>query len=128
MIHTIAKCIFAHESAPILIEEPEVHLHPEKQALAADFLIETMNENHQLIVSTHSEHIIGRIQRRIAEGKIKSNDVSIIWIKHENESTGTTSERAVIDDKGIIKSGLGTYLRFFEDEMNETERARNEKR
>ncbi|MBA7592254.1 hypothetical protein ES708_34432 [subsurface metagenome] len=128
IIHVIAKCIFAKENAPILIEEPEVHLHPEKQALAADFLIESMKDNHQLFVTTHSEHIIGRLQRRIAEGEIESRDVCIIGVKHESESVGTLIEKADIDDEGIIRKGLGTYLEFFKEEMKATEQARRKSR
>ena len=122
----IGKCIFAEENAPILIEEPEIHLHPEYQAQGADFLIETMKEGHQLFIATHSEHLIGRIQRRIAEGILSNDDVRILWVTYDLEK-GTQVEEVEIDDSGIIHDGLQAYLDFLEEEMRATERARREK-
>ncbi len=122
----MGKCIFAENSAPIILEEPEIHLHPEYQARAADFLIETMKEGHQLFVATHSEHLIGRIQRRIAEGILNSQDVRIIWVKY-NPEKGTQVEEVEIDESGIIHEGLQAYLGFLEEEMLATERARRER-
>lgn len=123
-IHVVGKCIFAQDGAPILIEEPEIHLHPKKQAEAADFLIETMKDNHQLLVATHSEHVIGRLQRRIADGTIDSDDVCLLWVKYESEEQGTVVEVAKINENGIIHEGLQSYLRFFQEELKATQKAR----
>lgn len=123
----IGKCIFAENNAPILIEEPEIHLHPAYQAQSADFLIETMKEGHQLFIATHSEHLIGRIQRRIAEGILKPQDVRILWVTFDSEK-GTKVEEVKIDKSGILHDGLQTYLRFLEEEMRSTERARRERK
>lgn len=124
----VAKCVFAPEGAPILIEEPEIHLHPEMQALATDFLIETMQEGHQLFITTHSEHMIGRIQRRIAEGRISVDDVAILWVKHESEEEGTIVEEVKIGEEGILHKGLLTYLEFLQEEIKATLHAREEKK
>lgn len=122
----ITKCILADKGAPILIEEPEIHLHPEYQALSADFLIDIMKEGHQVFVTTHSEHLIGRIQRRIAEGKLLESDVSILWIKKEKDF-GTTAEKVEIDENGIFKDDLLAYMKFAEQEFRATEEARMKK-
>jgi len=120
----IGKCLFAPEKAPILIEEPEIHLHPEMQALAADFLTDIMKNGHQLFVSTHSEHLIGRLQRRIAEGQIGKDDIAILWVKQDSESQGTVVEEVKIGEDGILHKGLLTYMSFLEEEIKATQRAR----
>ena len=52
----------------VLLEQPELHLHPNAQAALADLLLEVAEKrNLQLIVESHSEHIVRRLQRRIAE-------------------------------------------------------------
>ena len=52
----------------ILLEQPELHLHPNAQAALADLMLYVAEtRNLQLIVESHSEHIVRRLQRRIAE-------------------------------------------------------------
>ncbi len=56
----------------ILLEQPELHLHPNAQATLADLMLfAAESRNLQLIVESHSENILRRIQRRIAEAESK---------------------------------------------------------
>lgn len=62
----------------IAIEQPEVHIHPRLQASLADLLIEAaIDRNNRLVIETHSEHLLLRLQRRIREGAIKPDDVAV---------------------------------------------------
>lgn len=59
---------FVPEGSIVLIEQPELHLHPSAQAHLADlFLHVAETRNLQLIIESHSEHLLRRLQRRIAE-------------------------------------------------------------
>lgn len=72
------------------IEQPELHLHPEMQADLADLLIDAVKpgkkrdgnlvKHSQILVETHSESMIMRIQKRIREGKLDPSDVAIIGV------------------------------------------------
>jgi predicted ATPase len=72
------------------IEQPELHLHPEMQADLADLLIDAVKpgkkrdgnliRHSQILVETHSESMIMRIQKRIREGKLDPSDVAIIGV------------------------------------------------
>lgn len=56
------------ENSIVLLEQPELHLHPGAQAHLADLLLHVAEtRNLQLIVETHSEHLLTRLQRRVAE-------------------------------------------------------------
>jgi AAA15 family ATPase/GTPase len=64
----ITLMFHAPEGSIILLEQPELHLHPGAQAHLADlFLHVAETRNLQLIIESHSEHLLRRLQRRIAE-------------------------------------------------------------
>jgi predicted ATPase len=61
----------------VLIEEPELNLHPELQSKLSDFLLEVSNKNVQFLVETHSEYIIRRAQLiSIKEGYILNEELN----------------------------------------------------
>ena len=74
----ILMCITSEPGTTILLEQPELHLHPKVQQKFADFIIEMIEKNKlQIILETHSDHILNRIRRRIAQAKIEKNDSSL---------------------------------------------------
>lgn len=73
----------ARQQSVICIEQPEIHLHPALQAEIADVLIESADpagRGNQVIVETHSEHLVLRIQRRIREGSLDPAQVAILYV------------------------------------------------
>jgi len=62
---------YANEGDTVLLEQPEIHLHPAVQSGLADILIESaLARKVQVIVESHSEHLLSRLQRRLAEHKL----------------------------------------------------------
>jgi predicted ATPase len=62
---------YAPEGATVLLEQPEIHLHPAVQSGLADVIIEAAKvRNIQVVVESHSEHLLMRLQRRVAEKEI----------------------------------------------------------
>lgn len=60
---------YVPEGSIVLLEQPEIHLHPLAQAGLADIILNAaLRRNVQVIVESHSEHFLLRLQRRIAEG------------------------------------------------------------
>jgi hypothetical protein len=55
------------EDALLIIEQPELHLHPNAQVTLTDLFIDQSNARKRFLIETHSEHMLLRIQRRIAE-------------------------------------------------------------
>ena len=69
VLPVLTMLLSAPENSIILLEQPELHLHPNAQAALADLLLDVAEKrNLQLIVESHSEHILRRLQVRIAEG------------------------------------------------------------
>lgn len=73
--------LMAQENRLILIEQPELHLHPSAQAEIGDLLVDSIKRKNQLIVETHSVTLIERIRRLIREGKLDHKDVNVIYIQ-----------------------------------------------
>jgi hypothetical protein len=69
----VVKGFHLKPGSTIIVEQPEMHLHPRVQAELGDLFIEFYKEGKFSIIETHSEHLILRIQRRIAEGKIEKS-------------------------------------------------------
>lgn len=95
------------EDRVLVIEQPELHLHPRMQAKLMDLIIDVVfrqlstGSEHVLILETHSEAMLMRLQRRIFEQKIKVEDVSINFIEAIQGSSVSTQLR--LDDDGSFK-------------------------
>lgn len=97
----IIEGFFIERNSVLIIEQPEIHLHPKAQSTLGDLFIEIANENKIIIVETHSEHLIRRIQRRIAENKISNKDVIFYYVTIGKE--GSQLQRLEIDEEGYIE-------------------------
>lgn len=79
---------FISKDSLILIEQPEIHLHPKAQATMGDLLVDiSSNQNNKIIIETHSDLVISRICTRIAKGDFKSSDVAIYYFNPTENGT-----------------------------------------
>jgi predicted ATPase len=68
------------EGATVILEQPEIHLHPLAQAHLADVIISAAQRRRvQVIVESHSEHLLLRLQRRIAEEVVRKDEVALYF-------------------------------------------------
>ncbi|WP_294539409.1 DUF3696 domain-containing protein [uncultured Rhodoblastus sp.] len=71
---------YVPKGATVILEQPEIHLHPLAQAALADVIIQAaIHRRVQVFLESHSEHLLLRLQRRIAEEVISSNDVKLYF-------------------------------------------------
>jgi predicted ATPase len=83
VLPVLVEIFYAPSGSIIFMEQPEIHLHPSAQAALADVMIDAISSrengadrNIQLIIETHSEHFLRRLQRRIAEDAIPGEKVA----------------------------------------------------
>ena len=94
----------------LLIEQPEIHLHPKMELDMADYLIEIAKSERCVIVETHSDHIINRVVHRVMEKyEILCEMVKIYFI--ENKTGEAKINPAVEIDK--YKGTKNLYEDFF---------------
>ncbi|MBI4755362.1 MAG: DUF3696 domain-containing protein [Betaproteobacteria bacterium] len=115
ILPVISLCYYAPEGSTIILEQPEIHLHPRVQAGLADVFIDVVRQRKvQIILESHSEHLLRRLQLRIAEEKLMSNEASLYFCSTDKgESRLTTLE---LDLFGNI---VNWPKDFFGDEMAE---------
>jgi len=85
VLPTLTMALLAPKNAVLLFEQPELHLHPRVQSILGDFFLALALMGSQCIVETHSEYIVNRIRRRIAEaeGTTLSDLTSIYFVELE---------------------------------------------
>jgi len=80
ILPVLVLCYYVPEGSTILLEQPEIHLHPSVQSGLADVFIDAMkNRNVQIIVESHSEHLLRRLQRRVADETIHANEIALYF-------------------------------------------------
>lgn len=119
VLPVLVQCFYAPANSIIIMEQPEIHLHPRAQSALADVMIEAINSrengkdrNIQLIIETHSEHFLRRLQRRIAEDFVPQEKVSAYFANVSK--TPARLDRLKINEFGHIQNWPEN---FFGDEM-----------
>ncbi|MDE0683820.1 MAG: DUF3696 domain-containing protein, partial [Candidatus Poribacteria bacterium] len=99
----LVHCYYAPEGSTLILEQPGVHLHPKAQADLADLLIEVITErNLQILIESHSEHLLTRLQLGIAEQKIASDQTALYFCENDN---GVSNIKSLdVDELGNIKN------------------------
>lgn len=122
LLPVLVLCLLSKPGSMILLEQPELHLHPALQQRLADFLIAASRSGRQLIVETHSEYIVSRLRRRIAEDTSDEDELlsmSKIVFAERDPQTGVTTYREVeLSPFGKIED----WPRGFFDQASEEER------
>ena len=117
LLPVIVQCLVAGPGALVILEQPELHLHPAAQQRLADFLIACTNWGQRILVESHSEYLVLRLRRRIAE-----DDSDALWKRvailfAERDKDGDTTYREVEMNKvgGVLDWPEG----FFDQGQNE---------
>ena len=103
VLPVLILCYYAPEGSILILEQPEAHLHPKVQTELVDVLIDVVkNRNIQIILESHSEYLLSRLQRRIAEKKIAAADTALYFCEIKD---GTSEiEQLNVDEYGNIRN------------------------
>ena len=110
--------LLRRDAPPIfLLQQPEVHLHPSAQAALGSLFCQVAGQRRQLIVETHSDHLLDRVRMDVRDDKtkLKPEDVSILYFERGDLDVRIHSLR--FDEQGnVLDAPLG-YRQFFMEEM-----------
>jgi predicted ATPase len=114
---------YVPEGSTVILEQPEIHLHPLAQAELADVIIQAaLHRRVQVIIESHSEHLLLRLQRRIAEQEITNEDVKLYFADAPSGVSKLTSLE--LDMFGIIRNWPDKFMGNAFDETANAEKAR----
>ncbi len=99
----IVQGLLVPEGGTLIVDSPEVHMHPSVQADLIDFFIELAKNGRKVVFETHSDHMITRLRRRIAEG-LDPNIVNLCFVT--GTESGSTYASLGIDNTGTFFGGL----------------------
>ncbi len=124
ILPVLTSLFYSPVGSIIILEQPEIHLHPKAQAELADVVVEAVKERKiQVIIESHSEHFLTRIQTRIADGALSKDAAKLYFCRNEideskpKEIGKSELEELKIDDSGRIENWPKD---FFGDMLGET--------
>ncbi len=107
---------YVPEGSTLVLEQPEMHLHPKVQSKLADVFIGVAQARKlQIIFESHSEHMLMRLQRRVAEQKVDPDQVALYFC--ENDGVESSLSQLQLDECGSIANWPKD---FFGDALGET--------
>lgn len=119
----IVLLYYVPEDSTVILEQPEIHLHPLAQSALADLFINVAERrNIQIIFESHSEHLLLRIQRRIAEDELDADDVILHSASYRDGES--VLEELNVDDLGQISNWPENFMGDAFGETLAAERAR----
>ena len=115
ILPVLVLCFYVPEGATVILEQPEIHLHPRVQSGLADVLIDAWKKRGiQILLESHSEHLLRRLQRRVAEEEISQDAVGLYFCKAGDRGSEITT--LDLDLYGNIRNWP---VDFFGDEFGE---------
>ncbi len=117
----VVAALSARKDALLLIENPEVHLHPAGQATMGEFLAEVAAAGVQVIIETHSDHVLNGIRRAVKHRSLPPEDAVLHFFRPslEDESGGMAQVQSpVLDRDGNRDSWPEGFFDQFDKDMN----------
>ena len=130
VLPVVAMLLSAPAGSTILLEQPELHLHPKAQSALADLMLYAAEKRElQLIVESHSEHLLRRLQRRIAEPKpefARPENIKLYFCAPG--AAGSTICEVEVDRYGQIANWPQNFMGYISDDLHEMAKAALERR
>ena len=117
-IHSLLPLLSAIDrqqpESTILLQQPEVHVHPRAQAALAQWMAES---GRRFMIETHSDHLVDRFRICVMRGILTPEDLSIVYFQPSKDGTHSRIHGISVDDQGNLEGAPPEYRSFF---LNET--------
>jgi hypothetical protein len=96
----------------LAVSQPESHLHPSAQADLASYFVRRMKSaSNRYIIETHSEYFINRLRLLVAQGRLKTDDLSIIYLS--NDGKESSPHRVLFHSNGQVEGAPKEFFKTY---------------
>ena len=122
----LVLCVAMPIGGCALIEQPELHLHPSVQSRLAVFFAACAESGRQVVLESHSEHLVNRTRLMVACDELRADDVSLVFV--ERDEYGATAAPIKIRADGALERWPRGFLDETERVLAALMRARSKSR
>lgn len=128
ILPVIVQGLLISKGGTLILEQPEIHLHPKVQSLLFDFLYSLILQDKSVMIETHSDHFITRMRRRVAEDKsnLITQHINLTFI--EPNDRDIYFEILEVDDMGTMDYFPSDFIEQSGNELKSILRAQMKKR
>ncbi len=114
----IVQCMSMDKGGIIILEQPEIHLHPTAQAKLFDFINAINKSSKSVIVETHSDHLVTRLRRRVAEstGNL-AEQIKLTFVENDEPTQSSIYKTLLIDELGNFDSWPKGFFDQYDTEI-----------
>lgn len=106
----VLAVLTAPEDSMILIENPESHLHPSAQIRLGELLSRAANAGVQIVVETHSDHLMNGIRMACHQGLIGNDDIEMDLIGVEQDGVTHSRQNISLDSDGYVENWIPGFF------------------
>jgi len=127
IVSVLISCLFAKSNDLIIIENPEIHLHPKAQSILSEFFVFVAKAGIQLIIETHSDHIFNGFRKSVnkySKDKTLINSIDRALLKFhffimDNDNLQSKHTEINLNDLGGITNYQKLLFDQFDDDLDE---------
>ena len=111
----VVAALAAADGDLLLIENPELHLHPAGQARMGGFLADVAAAGRQVLLETHSDHVLNGVRRAVKDRRLDAEDVAVHFFRPRSEDRPQVVSPALDSDGRIDSWPPGFFDQFDRD-------------
>jgi predicted ATPase len=114
-IGVIISCLSAEPDDIVVIENPEIHLHPKAQSDLTEFLCFAANAGVQIVLETHSDHVFNGVRKAVARNDIAHTDVAVQYFQLDTNAISRNTCIEVNEHGRVVAHPKGLFDQFDDD-------------
>ncbi|MCX4735478.1 DUF3696 domain-containing protein [Streptomyces sp. NBC_01363] len=113
----VVACLTATPESLILLENPEAHLHPKGQSRMAALISAAAATGAQMIVETHSDHVLNGVRLAVKRGDLQPDEALIHFFKGNGSGAEVISPR--VDEDGMLAQWPEGFFDEWENSLDQ---------
>ena len=117
VISVLVMGLASQDGDVLIVENPEIHLHPKAQSRLMEFFVFLSEANVQIFLETHSDHIFNGVRKAICKGTLSKENIAIYYFNLQDNISRAT--RVKITKAGVIENSVPGLFDQFDEDLEE---------